>query len=71
MPTNMGLNSVLIIYNKKKNMDFNSVLMNNYFTYKRITLITLLGFFLLENVIIPNYNECKLFTFTKQSEMVK
>ena len=52
-------------------MDFNSVLMNNYFTYKRITLITLLGFFLLENVIIPNYNECKLFTFTKQSEIVK
>ena len=53
MPTNMGLNSVLIIYNKKKYMDFNSILMNNYFTCKRIILIAPLGFFLLKKCSNP------------------
>ena len=46
--------------------------MKNYFT-KRIILITSLGFYfyfyflLLENVVISNYNECKLLTFTQQN----
>ena len=60
MPTNMRLNLVLkikrnnlflsiISTNNLKNiyiyMDFNLVLMKNYFTYKCIILVTFLGFF--------------------------
>ena len=60
MPTNMRLNLVLIIKRnnlflsiistnnfKKKYMDFNLVLMKNYFTCKCIILITPLGFIFL------------------------
>ena len=41
--------------------------MKNYFTCKRIILITPLRFFVIENVVISNYNGCKLLIFTQQN----
>ena len=44
--------------------------MKNYFICKRIIFITSLGFFFfwwLENIVISNYNKCKLLTFTQQN----
>ena len=40
--------------------------MKTLFHPKRITLITPLSNFVIEKIIIPNYNECKFLTFTKK-----
>ena len=51
--------------------------MKKLFHPKRITLITLLGIFvigkcsnpkILENVVIPNYNGCKILSFTRKNK---
>ena len=39
----------------------------NYFIHNHITLITPLGFWWLENIVIPNCNGCKLLTFTQKN----